>query len=170
MGWGDPPHEGYVAHRLRDGSLSVRWSAEIAAQETGRVVVCCSCGWRGSELDEAERYDDPATWTGDHAYQEWRQSHMGPLVDPDPDNVLTLGRDLGGARHFLAGRPVHAGTGLELRLRENVWVPVRYEWDWDSDHPPHLYLALGSRGEDLGFWPESPSFPMPEGAELRWPR
>ncbi len=62
-----------------------------------------------------------------------------------------------------------AGTALELRLRGDVWVRVRYEWSWDPAKPPMAYLALGGRGEELGYEPGPVAFPLPERAELRWP-
>ncbi len=90
-------------------------------------------------------------------------------MEPDPARILGLGRDAGGLRHFLDRRPVHAGTVLELRLLDDVWVRVRYEWNWDVDQLPRAYLALGGRGEELGYTPGSVSFPLPATAELRWP-
>jgi len=102
------------------------------------------------------------------AYDEWRQEHMASLVDPDPDSVLVLGQDAGGPRHFLAGRPVHAGTYLELRLADDRWVVIRYEWSWEPEQRPRAYLALGGRGEAMGYTPEV-VFSLPEKAGLRWP-
>jgi hypothetical protein len=95
------------------------------------------------------------------------QAH-GPLVDPDPSSILVLGADAGGPRHFLAGQPVHAGTALELRLPGDRWIVVRYEWSWDVAARPRAYLALGGRGERLGY-AEQVEFSIPERAELRWP-
>ncbi len=58
---------------------------------------------------------------------------------------------------------------LELRLLDDVWVRVRYEWSWEVAVPPRGYLALGGRGEALGYTAGPVSFPLPEAAELRWP-
>jgi hypothetical protein len=176
MGWGDEPHEGYTARLLRDGQLRAVWCAETATTATGYVVVCCSCGWRGGRyrdevLDAEGRKFWPDLDAEDEdraAHDDWWHRHMAPMVEPDPDRLLVLGRDAGGMRHFLAGRPVHAGTVLELRLLDDVWVRMRYEWK-DPGNPPRAYLALGGRGEDLGYTPGSPCFPLPEAAELRWP-
>jgi hypothetical protein len=63
---------------------------------------------------------------------------------------------------------VHAGTALELRLPDDRWVVIRYEWNWDTAARPRAYLALGGRGERLGYAPNV-EFPLPERAELRWP-
>ncbi len=157
MGWGNPPHEGYTARLLRDGRLTGEWSSETNRQSTGHMVVSCSCGWRGSRYKDTGRdaagrpwWPTEDSWADEErAHEEWWSRHMAPMVDPDPDRVLVLGRDSGGMRHFLAGQPVHAGTALELR--------------------PDAYLALGGRGEQLGYLPGPVSFPLPEKAELRWP-
>ncbi len=53
---------------------------------------------------------------------------------------LTLGYEDGGYRHFLRGKPVHAGEQLRL-WRDGKWVWARYEWDWNTAHDPALYLA-----------------------------
>lgn len=96
---------------------------------------------------------------------------MAPLVDPTPDRVQVLAEDRGGARHFPAGRAVHAGSVLELRLADDLWVMVRYEWSWDGRHP-RVYLALGRCGGRVGpsWTPDPVSFEIPERAELRWQR
>lgn len=182
MGWGDPPHEGYVARVLRDGRLTGVWSAETNRESTGWGGLVCTCGWRGGRYRafgvdaEGRRWWPEATDADmeaedDAAYREWRQDHMAPLIDPLPENRLVLGNDAGGRRHFLAGRPVHAGTGLELRLLDGVWVRIRYEWNWDPKRRPDAYLGLGGPGEAIGpEWTPAPvSFPLPELAELRWP-
>ena len=177
MGWGDEPHEGYTARLLRDGQLVGVWSAETDRESTGYTVVCCSCGWRGGRYKDWGIGPDGRWWSDrdkvdaddQAAHDEWWHRHMAPMVEPDPDRLLVLGTDLGGMRHFLAGRPVHAGTVLEMRLLDDVWVRVRYEWNWSAAVPPRGYLSLGGRGEDLGYAPGPVSFPLPESAELRWP-
>lgn len=45
---------------------------------------------------------------------------------------LELGRDAGGRRHFLAGRPVNCGTMLEWN-RGGIWTRVRYEASLHAD-------------------------------------
>jgi hypothetical protein len=175
MGWGSPPHEGYEARILRDGQLVSVWSPETNRESTGYLAVLCSCGWRGDGVyrDWGSRADGERWWphldseeTAMH--NEWWQRHMAPLVDPHPDSVLVLSSDAGGLCHFLAGQPVHAGTALELRLPEDRWVVVRYEWTWDLAERPRAHLALGGRGEALGY-AELVAFALPERAELRWP-
>ena len=153
------------------------WSAETAKAATSYLVVCCSCGWRGGRYRDWARDADGRRWWPNldveaedrAAHDEWWHRHMAPMVEPDPDRLIVLGRDAGGMRHFLAGRPVHAGTRLELRLLDDLWVPVRYEWNWDAAAPPRGYLGLGGRGEALGYAPAPVSFPLPETAEMRWP-
>jgi hypothetical protein len=49
-----------------------------------------------------------------------------------PDSVVKRGRlildeDGGGPRHFLDGRPVSCGSGLEMKVPGDKWVRVRYE-------------------------------------------
>jgi hypothetical protein len=176
MGWGNPPHEGYEARVLRDGRLISEWSAETNRESTGHVLVCCSCGWRGGRYRDSGLNAKGKRWWPDldadaemwAAFDEWRQEHLAPLVDPDPDSVLVLGEDAGDLRHFLADRPVHAGTYLELRLPDDRWVVVRYEWNWDTNVRPRAHLALGGRGEALGYVPVV-EFSLPENAEVRWP-
>jgi hypothetical protein len=162
---------------LRDGRLTSEWSLETNRESTGHLVVCCSCGWRGGRYRDFGLDAGGARWWPSEqseveeqaAHDDWWHRHMAPMVDSDPDRMLVLSRDSGGMRHYLAGRPVHAGTVLELRLVDDVWVRVRYEWSWDAAVPPRAHLALGSRGEALGYAPTSASFPLPEAAELRWP-
>jgi len=176
MGWGDPPHEGYEARLLRDGRLVGVSSAETNRESTGYVRVVCTCGWQGGRYRDPGLNPDGQRWwpdldaeaESDAAFEQWRQEHMAPLVDPDPDSILTLGSDAGGLRHFLAGQPVHTGTYLELRLPDDRWVLIRYEWNWDPAARPRAYLALGGRGEALGYAPMV-EFTLPERAELRWP-
>jgi hypothetical protein len=176
VGWGSPPHEGFEARLLRDGRLLSEWSAETNQQSTGHVLIRCSCGWQGGRYRDTGLNAEGGRWwpdldaeaESDAAYREWRHQHMAPLVDPDPDSVLVLGADTGGLRHFLAGRPVHAGTALELRMPDDRWLVVRYEWSWEPSQRPRAHLALGGRGEALGY-AEQVEFSLPERAELRWP-
>lgn len=183
MGWGDPPHEGYTARRLTVQAAAhnqypeqgdTRWTSAYSydTRETEGWQSRCSCGWHSDRFhlnDDPERASEPDD-VGQRIWAEWRDTHMAPLVDPHPDDMLVLAADAGGSRHFLAGHAVHAGATLELRLADDRWVPVRYEWGWDSRRP-RAYLALGGRGESVGqsWTPEPVSFEIPEGAELRWP-
>ena len=189
MGWGSAPHEGHEARLLRDGQMVGVWGAETDRESTGVLAVLCSCGWRGDGLyrdyglnaEGSRWWPDLDVGAQDQAmHDEWWQQHMAPLVEPHSDSVLMLGRDAGGLRRFLAGQPVHAGTALELRLPDDEWVVVRaaredadpvadvYEWNWDVAARPRAYLALGGRGEDLGYAPVV-EFSLPVNAELRWP-
>lgn len=46
-------------------------------------------------------------------------------------NALRDGRDGGGRRHYLAGKPVHSGDGMYLLLRQG-WMPGRVETTRDG--------------------------------------
>jgi hypothetical protein len=90
---------------------------------------------------------------------------MNPAHDPNPaleGHRLELAHDSGGLRHTLAGRPVHAGDALELRL-PGGWLPGRYEWSFDPGTGAELHVALG--GTDDGA-----VIRLPDSARLRWPR
>ena len=74
---------------------------------------------------------------------------------------LELVPERSGLRHYLAGRPVHAGDGLELQLEGGVWVPARYEWSGEGA-APKLFIGIAGGGVI--------SFAIPPSALLRWPR
>ena len=74
---------------------------------------------------------------------------------------LMSGVDAGGERHFLDGRAVHAGDGLELQLADDRWVGGRYEWDFKRGTPALFYMGLAGGGQV--------SFHIPSSAILRWP-
>lgn len=74
---------------------------------------------------------------------------------------LELVREPSGLRHYLHGRPVHAGTGLELRLA-GAWVRVRYEWSFREGEPVLLYLPLGGAWELTPPWERDELFFSPE--------
>ena len=61
-------------------------------------------------------------------YYDWRVDHFDPLLGYEPHTQLILARSDGGARHCLDGRPVNAGSGLELLIASGQWLAVRYEW------------------------------------------
>ena len=78
-------------------------------------------------------------------------------------HVLTCDNDGGGRRHYLDGRPVHCGTGLEMSIGgglsrlgvpiPEIWVPVRYELCGDL---AVLYTNFGKvlpNAETLLRWP-----------------
>ena len=91
------------------------------------------------------------------------------MLGYEPHQHLILGRSDGRQRHYLDGRPVHAGAALQLLLADGHWLPVRYEWSWD-DTPPRAYATLGAPAEaarqDLHPLVE---FTLPPRAILRWP-
>lgn len=81
-------------------------------------------------------------------------------VDLDRGRPLELRRDPGGLRHYLDGQPVHAGQSLEV-LMSRGWVACRYEWSFDPDRPPRLYLDMPG-AEDAAV------LHAPEGTRFRW--
>lgn len=84
--------------------------------------------------------------------------------------ILELGRDSGGRRHYLSGRPVHAGVVLEL-LTVNGWLRGRYEWTYRKNDPAIFCLMLQVPGTDQDGYPNrhQVEFLLPEYALLRWP-
>lgn len=45
---------------------------------------------------------------------------------------LELGRDGGGARHFIGDLPIHAGDPIAAEI-DGVWYDGRYEGSWNGD-------------------------------------
>jgi len=122
----------------------------------------------GSEYDawiaELEAADS-ACW------EDWNAEHYQPLLGYEPHTQLILARTDGGPRHCLDGRPVSAGSSLELLLEDGSWLAVRYEWSWQSDSPPTAHFALGLPDQARGV-ANSPvaSIALAPQAILRWPR
>lgn len=60
---------------------------------------------------------------------------------------LTLEMDGGGRRHYVDGKPVHCGTGLQWSPDHGrTWINVRYEANFSREGVfPVLYLPDGSR-------------------------
>ena len=87
---------------------------------------------------------------------------------------LVLGEDGGGPRHFLDGRPVSCGSGLEMKVPGDKWVRVRYEASLVRGHirvylfaspwaAPKLHAAsMGKRCEECGDIVYSPTCAEPE--------
>lgn len=147
MGWGTDGHEGVAVEVLADGversgrhNDDPRRDDEPVAQ---RAV--CSCGWRSGRLHPlpprpSDSYVSPpeltpAAWeeffraaeaVEDACCQGWRLEHFDPLLGFEPHTQLIEAADAGGRRHFLDGRPVHAGAVLELLLRDGRWLAGRY--------------------------------------------
>jgi len=69
---------------------------------------------------------------------------------------LNLIRESGGLRHYLAGRPVHAGSILEVRGLYGPWKGARYEWTFRESERPYLVMPEGTRD-------------ITPADELRWP-
>jgi len=62
-------------------------------------------------------------------------------------STLTLSNDGSGRRHFVDGKPVHCGTGLQWSPDYgNTWINVRYEANFSQEGVfPCLYMPDGSR-------------------------
>jgi len=80
---------------------------------------------------------------------------------------LTLGRDQGGLRHFLDGKPVAAGTPLELLMPDALWMPVRYESNlWGKEPEARLYFRPGGHARNES----AEAYIVPSDVcFLRWP-
>jgi hypothetical protein len=189
MGWGTEPHEGWCDEKWPDG----RWSGSVHRGGDPNAVAyqaVCSCGWRSEcehpvperpaniERDERGISHGPVydKWIEDveHAetlcYQDWNGDHFEPLLGYEPHTQLILARSDGGQRHYLGGEPVNAGTGLELLTSDGHWLPVRYEWDWNPEHPPRAYFDLGLPKPARKLTdPPQVSIPLDPRAILRWP-
>lgn len=48
--------------------------------------------------------------------------------------------EAGRLRYYLAGKPIHAGDLLELRLDDGRWMLGRYEWNYRKEDWPWLYF------------------------------
>lgn len=74
---------------------------------------------------------------------------------------LQEGRDDGGRRDYLGGRPVHAGQSLHL-LTDLGWLAVRYESNMPNG-PALLYFSLPGSGY------EEVRIPVAACMRLAWP-
>lgn len=86
--------------------------------------------------------------------------YCGTKREASHHHQLVLGRDQGGLRNFLDGKPVPCGTYLELLLHDGHWSWVRYEARLIEPVEITLYLPLPSL-----------SIPIPyhEDMRFRWP-
>ena len=80
---------------------------------------------------------------------------------------LVLEHEPDGLRHTLDGKAVHAGEVLELALEDGKWIEGRYEWNFQGDSLPRLYLGLA--GEPPGPRTDEGALLLPNWATLRWP-
>ena len=188
MGWGSGEHEGYSDEKRADGS----WSGPTHRSSDPPTVAYraqCSCGWHCERehpipprptdmpLDDRSLPYGPAydAWLAaleaaeSACWEDWNAEHFQPMLGYEPHQHLILGRSDGGQRHYLDGRPVHAGDVLQLLLADDHWLPVRYEWSWD-DKPPRAYAALGAPAQ-AARQDQQPliEFSLPPRAILRWP-
>jgi hypothetical protein len=92
---------------------------------------------------------------------------------------LRLVGEPSGPRHYLDGRPVHAGETLELAIAAAatgnpdpawpLWLRGRYEWSFHAGERPTFYLELGDGKAESGECVGLAEFKLPEAAVLRWP-
>jgi hypothetical protein len=108
-------------------------------------------------LDEHDEHSADGPPCGDKAHQVAlanRRAGAAPWFE------IERGRDGGGDRDFLDGKPIHCGSGLELQIldhrsddygeysvRLGSGVDVRYELSWEADRDGKrridLYTTLG---------------------------
>lgn len=112
----------------------------------GTIVLRCECGWQSAPLPDPDRDEEWSDRARDVAWQE----HFGPLVTPDPSHVLIRGQDHGGLRYFLGGRPVHAGSGVELLMPDGSWWPGRVEFTTDPEGLRRRITQLGLEEDERG--------------------
>lgn len=72
-----------------------------------------------------------------------------------------------GLRHSLAGRAVHAGDTLELKLSDGTWLLGRYEWDFHGDSLATFHVGLA--GEPVNSERDEGAIRIQNWAILRWP-
>lgn len=107
------------------------------------------------------------------------------VADPRPFERIVTAEDGGGWRQFLAGRPIHCGSTLELRAHE--WIDtdegsrcqptggileVRYEMDWAGTVTVGEKTYHERRGVlyfDIGGYSFGPK-PFDDGFWFRWPK
>lgn len=87
---------------------------------------------------------------------------------------LELRQESSGLRYYLDGRPVHAGTFLELRLYPDAvvndhhvavgpsWLIGRYEWNCRPGTRPIFFFTVADGLTGI-------SATLPDGAICRWP-
>ncbi|WP_192913073.1 hypothetical protein [Bacillus mesophilum] len=54
------------------------------------------------------------------------------------EGTIEVGPDGGGLRHFINGKPIHAGSLLEIKFGTG-WIPGRYEWSFKTGDPIRLH-------------------------------
>jgi hypothetical protein len=190
MGWGQEPHEGWADRRTADGRWLGPTTRGSDPEPVARQAVC-SCGWRSEREHsvpsrpedlprdergltygpESDAYQAALEQTEDACWEDWSAEHFEPMLGYEPATQLILARSDGGPRHYLNGQSVHAGAGLEVLLDDGRWLPVRYEWSFQSASRPTAHFALGTPDEAAGI-ADGPvvSFELPVRAILRWPQ
>lgn len=63
-------------------------------------------------------------------------------IGPKPEDVhfLELRDEESGLRHYLEGRPLHAGDLVSVFTKEHGWCDGRYEWSYREDSPPSVWF------------------------------
>lgn len=56
------------------------------------------------------------------------------------EGYITLGHEGSGSglRHFVSGKPIHAGSYIEVKFGDG-WIPGRYEWNHNQGEPIQIY-------------------------------
>lgn len=168
-----PSHEDWIFEaRDVEGAWHAAGPMDDAPPATSWRVVC-ACGWTSEpeEVQGGAAAGSQADGSAQEACWEQRTAHLAEIRRPDPSTVLIESRDGGGLRHFLAGRAVHGGTGLELQIADGRWVRGRYEWSFRAGAPAMLHIALAlPEGVDPGqFAPPTLEVSLPAAAILRRP-
>ncbi|WP_244944322.1 hypothetical protein [Paenibacillus polymyxa] len=65
-----------------------------------------------------------------------------PKKDGMIEGPITLGHEGSGngLRHFVAGKPIHAGSYIEIKFGDG-WIPGRYEWSFEMDSPIRIHSS-----------------------------
>lgn len=97
--------------------------------------------------------------------------HAMSRVTLDSAKVVgALNRTSLSQRDLADRQAMHAGTGLELLLTGDRWLPVRYEWTFVPGRPPTAHVVLGAPWEVIHADGPSVSIELPPNAVLRWPQ
>jgi hypothetical protein len=93
------------------------------------------------------------------------------VILDDVANLTSVDEGGGSRRHFLAGRAIHCGDSLELKLADGTWMPVRYELDWykNGESRPVLYFTVKVAGRTGERWYPDACIEIPAHATLRLP-
>lgn len=67
-----------------------------------------------------------------------------PMITRKDDSYIEgqilVGPDGGGLRHFVEGRPIHAGSAIDIKFGKG-WISGRYEWGYTKDSPIRIHAG-----------------------------